>query len=59
MGNGSGFTDIDEYINAADEVLGSMCYHNQLEVLAYMALRNPGLFQEALANATIGCDDVT
>jgi hypothetical protein len=55
---GETFSSFDEFVDAAGEVIDGMCYHNQIEVLAYMALRNPELFQEALSNVSNGCYDL-
>jgi hypothetical protein len=56
---GETFSSFDEFVDAADEVIDGMCYHNQIEVLVYMSLHNPELFQEALRNVSNGCYDVS
>lgn len=49
MGNGSTFESFEQYVDAADEVLDSMCVCEIKNALAAVALLYPGVFQEVLA----------
>jgi hypothetical protein len=57
-GNGTTFADIEEYVEGAASALEGMCLCNLEEVIAYMALKSPELFREAMANVSKGCFDV-